>query len=95
MRQRKIGTLGKDFGRHRKVQKHVLGGDGLPRVGSDGFQSILDAGLDFAKLHFDDSCALRGQDHVRGREASNQKFQNESFRAEPRLRRPPCPAGWF
>ena len=50
MRHRKIGTLGNDIG-GPPVQKRVLGGDGLPRVGSDGFQSILDAGLDFPNLH--------------------------------------------
>ena len=55
---RKIGTMGKDFGRCRKVQKRVLGGEGLTRVGGDGFGSSLDAELRFAKLHFDDSCAL-------------------------------------
>ena len=59
MGRRKIGMMGKDFGRYRKVQKRVLGGEGLTRVGGDGFGSSLDAELRFAKLHFDDSCALR------------------------------------
>ena len=86
MELRKIGTMGKDFGRCRKVQKRVLGGEGLTRVGWDGSGSILDAELRFAKLHFDDSCALREQDSG---------LKHASLRAEPRLRRPPCPAGWF
>ena len=60
VRQRKIGTLGGARGRCRKVQKRVLGGEGLTRVDWDGFRSSLDAELRFAKLHFDDSCALRG-----------------------------------
>ena len=74
---------GEGAGRCRKVQKRVLGGEGLTRVGGDGFWSSLDAKLRFRELI------------MHGREASNQKFQNESFRAEPRLRRPPRPAGWF
>ena len=49
---RKIGTLGKDFGRYRKVQKRVLGGEGLTRVGRDGFGSSLDAELGFREHVF-------------------------------------------
>ena len=49
---RKIGTLGKDFGRCRKVQKRVLGGEGLTRVGWDGFGSSLDAELRFCEVAF-------------------------------------------
>ena len=52
VRQRKIGTLGKDFGRCRKVQKRVLGGEGLTRVGGDGFGSSLDAELRFWEVAF-------------------------------------------
>ena len=44
--------MGKDFGRYRKVQKRVLGGEGLTRVGWDGFRSSLDAELRFRELAF-------------------------------------------
>ena len=44
--------MGKDFGRYRKVQKRVLGGEGLTRVGWDGFGSSLDAELGFCEVAF-------------------------------------------
>ena len=50
VRQREIGMLGKDIGRHRNVQKRVLGGEGLTRVGWDDFGSSLDAELRFCEL---------------------------------------------
>ena len=52
VRQRKIGTVGSIIGRCRKVQKRVLGGEGLTRVGWDGFGSSLDAELRFCKVAF-------------------------------------------
>ena len=54
VRQRKMRTLGKDFGRSRKVQKRVLGGEGLTRAGwdHDGFGSSLDAELRFCEVAF-------------------------------------------
>ena len=88
---RKIGTLGEHLGRCRKVQKRVLGGEGLTRVGGDGFGSSLDAELRFAKLHFDDSCALRGQDHVRERsfesEVPEREFQSGATTSAPTMPR--------
>ena len=81
MGHRKIGTLGNDFGRCRKVQKRVLGGDGLTGVGWDGFLSSLDTKLRFFELAFL---------HI-------PTFQERNWEIErgARLRRPPCPAGWF
>ena len=52
VRQRKIGRLEKSIGRCRKVQKRVLGGEGLTRVGGDGFGSSLDAELRFCEVAF-------------------------------------------
>ena len=72
MIQRKIGTLETSDCRCRKVQKRVLGGEGLTRVGSDGFGSSLGAELRFAKLHFDDSCALE-----RARSSARESFESE------------------
>ena len=40
------------LGRCRKVQKRVLGGEGLTRVGGDGFGSSLDAELRFCEVAF-------------------------------------------
>ena len=52
MRQRKTGTVGEQGERCRRVQKRVLGGEGLTRVGRDGFGSSLDAELGFRELAF-------------------------------------------
>ena len=38
--------------RRRKIQKRVLGGEGLTRVGGDGFGSSLDAELGFCEVAF-------------------------------------------
>ena len=40
------------LGRCRKVQKRVLGGEGLTRAGGDGFGSSLDAELGFRERGF-------------------------------------------
>ena len=43
---------GRPAERCRKVQKRVLGGEGLTRVGGDGFGSSLDAELRFCEVGF-------------------------------------------
>ena len=52
VRQRKIGTLVEHRRRCRKVQKRVLGGEGLTRVDGDGSGSSLDAELRFCEVAF-------------------------------------------
>ena len=52
VRQRKIGTWSRRFRCCGKVQKRVLGGEGLTRVGGDGFGSSLDAELGFWEVAF-------------------------------------------